>query len=571
MEPKATLILHHGGHFIAADDDLDYVGGEFCVWEDICTDYINRFMLDDLVKSCALYFKISHIWCLDSELGFKTGLFEVVSDTDVVGIVNIAIRSNNEVHLYYEHDVDDPVIEAPVALLTGGEEGVGETEKEDIQDHHVPEENGEDQPSASYVAEEIPDLNATTNDHMSGDDDSKDSMYLPSNTHTEDDEYDAEDDYEPEEGYDHEFDYYDAAVEDENDVDEPEDMEEVAEKDFNVPMAENYANVHVDVASENDEVNSYHSEALKSPISSDGEGNGRDVFPQFNPNAQFGQVHLEIGMEFDKLMTFKNAVKDYNIFYGRNIKWAKNDKERARAKCAQADCRWEIYCSWSKVNQSFQVKTYYPDHTCCRGFKNKQATRKWVVNKLQHQIKIQPSITYSECFDYMKREFGILVNDSKLFRAIKEARELVEGSLREQYGRIWDYSHEILRSNPRSSCLIDVIPIPNAPPQFQRIYICLEACKLGFKAGCRPFIGLDGCFLKGYYGGQLLAAVGQDANNQIFVIAYAIVDVENKDNWKWFLTLLHTDLGDFKEHGWNFMSDMQKVRSYCIYCFDFLS
>jgi hypothetical protein len=207
------------------------------------------------------------------------------------------------------------------------------------------------------------------------------------------------------------------------------------------------------------------------------------------------------------------------------------------------------------------VKTYYSEHTCCRGFKNKQATRKWVVNKLQHQIKIQPSITYTECFDYLKREFGIHVNDSKLFRAIKEAREQVEGSMREQYGRIWDYSHEIKRSNPSSSCFIDTIPIPNAPPQFQRIYICLDACKKGFKAGCRPFIGLDGCFLKGYYGGQLLSAVGQDANNQIFVIAYAIVDVENKDNWKWFLTLLHDDLGDFKEHGWNFMSDMQKVRT----------
>jgi hypothetical protein len=252
MEPKATLILHHGGHFIADDDDLDYVGGEYCVWEDMCTDYINRFMLDDLVKSCARYFKISHIWCLDAELGFRTGLFEVVNDTDVVGMVNIAIRSNNEVHLYYEHDVDDPVIEVPVPLLTGGEEDVGETEKEDPQDHHVPEENGE----------EIPDLNAAANDHMPSDDDSEDSMYIPSNTHTEDDEYDAEDDYESEDGYDVEFDYYDAAVEDENDADEPEDMEEVAENDADVPVAENYGNVHVDVGSENDDVNSYHSEEM---------------------------------------------------------------------------------------------------------------------------------------------------------------------------------------------------------------------------------------------------------------------------------------------------------------------
>jgi L-amino acid N-acyltransferase YncA len=65
--------------------------------------------------------------------------------------------------------------------------------------------------------------------------------------------------------------------------------------------------------------------------------------------------------------------------------------------------------------------------------------------------------------------------------------------------------------------------------------------------------------LKGYYGGQLLSAVSQDANNHIYVVAYAVVDVENKENWKWFLTLLHEDLGDYRQHGWNFMSDMQKV------------
>ena len=78
-------------------------------------------------------------------------------------------------------------------------------------------------------------------------------------------------------------------------------------------------------------------------------------------------------------------------------------------------------------------------------------------------------------------------------------------------------------------------------------------------AGCRPFIGLDGYFLKGYFGGQLLSAVGLDRNNHIYVLAYAVVDVENKDNWKWFLTSLHEDIGDYKEHKWNFMSAIQKV------------
>ncbi|XP_020975908.1 uncharacterized protein LOC110270817 [Arachis ipaensis] len=72
---------------------------------------------------------------------------------------------------------------------------------------------------------------------------------------------------------------------------------------------------------------------------------------------------------------------------------------------------------------------------------------------------------------------------------------------------------------------------------------------------------LDGCFLKTYYGGQLLTAVAQDANNQFYVVAYGVASYGTKESWKWFLTLLQEDLGDVQTHGWNFMSDQQKVIS----------
>jgi len=77
---------------------------------------------------------------------------------------------------------------------------------------------------------------------------------------------------------------------------------------------------------------------------------------------------------------------------------------------------------------------------------------------------------------------------------------------------------------------MNCIPIARSSPQLHRIYICLDACKKGFKAGCRPFIGLEGCFLKGYYSGHLLAAKEQHANNVFFVIAYTIVNAKDKDN-----------------------------------------
>lgn len=47
-------------------------------------------------------------------------------------------------------------------------------------------------------------------------------------------------------------------------------------------------------------------------------------------------------------------------------------------------------------------------------------------------------------------------------------------------------------------------------------------------------ITVDGTHLKGKYGGVLLLACAQDANQQIYPIAFAIVDGENDASWEYF-------------------------------------
>jgi len=123
---------------------------------------------------------------------------------------------------------------------------------------------------------------------------------------------------------------------------------------------------------------------------------------------------------------------------------------------------------------------------------------------------------------------------------------------------IYDYTHELLRTNPRSTVKVNVDNI-EGEVIFKRFYACLKACKDSFTC-CRPFIGLDGCFLKGKYGGELLIAIGRDGNEQILPLAYVVVEVENKDSWKWFLELLINDLGgDSVCASCTFISDQQKV------------
>ena len=75
----------------------------------------------------------------------------------------------------------------------------------------------------------------------------------------------------------------------------------------------------------------------------------------------------------------------------------------------------------------------------------------------------------------------------------------------------------------------------NAKSKFKRMYIRYNVQKVGFLGGYRPFVGLDGCHLKGRFSGQLLSATANDGNDNIFLVAMTMVKQENKDSWTWFL------------------------------------
>jgi hypothetical protein len=95
---------------------------------------------------------------------------------------------------------------------------------------------------------------------------------------------------------------------------------------------------------------------------------------------------------------------------------------------------------------------------------------------------------------------------------------------------------------------------------FKRFYVCFDACKKGFLAGCRKVIGLDGCWFKGANNGNLLCAIGRDANNQMYPIAWAAVPIECYDTWYWFIGLLQKDLNiNNGGEDWVLISDQQKV------------
>ncbi|XP_074283613.1 uncharacterized protein LOC141608152 [Silene latifolia] len=135
---------------------------------------------------------------------------------------------------------------------------------------------------------------------------------------------------------------------------------------------------------------------------------------------------------------------------------------------------------------------------------------------------------------------------------------MINGDGAEEYGRVWEYANALRTYNPGSTVIVVVDNVENPPPIFQRMYVCFKACRVGFLAGCRPVIRVDGCHLKGSYPGMILVAVSMDANNNIYHVVWAVVEVENSQSWTWFLTLLMEDLEKVDGEGLTITSDRQK-------------
>nr|KAJ0196765.1 hypothetical protein LSAT_V11C700369240 [Lactuca sativa] len=96
-------------------------------------------------------------------------------------------------------------------------------------------------------------------------------------------------------------------------------------------------------------------------------------------------------------------------------------------------------------------------------------------------------------------------------------------------------------------------------PDQLRFYVVFKAFRDGWNRGCRRVIGLDGSFLKGRkVKGEILTAIGRDEDNHVYPIAWAVMNVENKDNWTWFIENLVADLDLGAGNGLVVISDQHK-------------
>ncbi|GJV36620.1 calcium/proton exchanger [Tanacetum coccineum] len=243
----------------------------------------------------------------------------------------------------------------------------------------------------------------------------------------------------------------------------------------------------------------------------------------FSPNITKSSFNSGEGCSKHGEGTIKDAEKS-----PQSPKWIKSkiisDKKQGPV------CGFRLWASWMTTEQSFQIKSLHPEHKCSKNYKlGSLVTYKWIAHQFAKDIINDPFMPYIKLKDAIRKKF-----------------------------MIDDYRQALLESNPCSTCRLDMEDTGCDKSYFKRFYICFKRMKDGWFEGCRRVIGLDGCFLKHTCRGELLTAMGRDANNQMYLIAWAVVRVENSDNWCWFLALLHDDLKLQQGTGLTLISDGHK-------------
>ncbi|XP_017412869.1 uncharacterized protein LOC108324433 [Vigna angularis] len=271
-------------------------------------------------------------------------------------------------------------------------------------------------------------------------------------------------------------------------------------------------------------------ELISGSDSEDNDGSTKIRFPTFSMPKTLVGYKWEVGTYFVEKNEFTDAIRTYALSNGRSLKFIKNDKKRISVKClsGRGYCKWYAYCSFKTDFSAWQLRKVFDVHNCSRDFNVKLMTSKWLSERMEKTVRENPTMKVMDIRDKVTRKWNVGISRNMAFRARAMAKDKVEGSFKDQYRRLHDYGHELLKTNPGTTVQIKV-DNSNDEVIFQRFYACLKACKDNFIC-CRPIIGLDGCFLKSKYGGELLTAVGRDGNDQMLPIAYAIVEVENKDS-----------------------------------------
>ncbi|GJW15284.1 pentatricopeptide repeat-containing protein, partial [Tanacetum coccineum] len=266
-----------------------------------------------------------------------------------------------------------------------------------------------------------------------------------------------------------------------------------------------------------------------------------EKYPIYDEATHWKLKKPKFGEKFVNVDQFKECLTYYALANGFSLWYATSSTDRVIAKCGhrkevikdpskgkqrqykkfptrdptKVDVCLSMEMLWENVKgvNSFKVISLKDEYTCVRNYNyGTLINYKWLGKHFGDKIRANPHIRLLDIADLVIKKYNCIVSPNQCRREKSYALSEGESSLQDHYGLLRSYAKEIVESNVGSTVKVSVAVNP----------------------------------------------VGRDGNNQIYPVAWAIVTVENKDNWSWFLFLLGDDLDLPTGCGLTLISDQHK-------------
>ncbi|XP_022154346.1 uncharacterized protein LOC111021631 [Momordica charantia] len=239
-------------------------------------------------------------------------------------------------------------------------------------------------------------------------------------------------------------------------------------------------------------------------------------------------------------MVLSNAAMRSNCEY----KVSRSTKSKFVVRCIDNTCNWKVAAHSVGKSWIFCISKYVHAHTYTIDTVNhdhKQASSWVVANLIKDRVPGTGRIyKIKHIKEDVRKEFGVTISYDKAHRARELAYAIVRGRQEDSYMHLHAYGEKIKIENPGTIFHIETKGSLN----FKYLFMALGASIRGFQSITRRVIMVDGTHLKGKFRGVLLIGVAMKGNNQIYPLAFAIVDNKSDALWKWFMKNLKDMIGN---------------------------
>ncbi|XP_024179315.1 uncharacterized protein LOC112185307 [Rosa chinensis] len=243
-------------------------------------------------------------------------------------------------------------------------------------------------------------------------------------------------------------------------------------------------------------------------------------------------VHTNEDILVGQLYPSKKALKLHlgMLVIRKNYEFKVNrsTSDRFEVRCVDPNCKWRLRAIKLQDLAYFEVRKFHNEHSCSLDIihrDHRQASSSLIGQFVKSKFEGGTSRMYKprDMIDDARVQLGVNMGYNKAWRAREATLEIARGSPEESFAILPTYCAMLERKNQGTITHIET----DEQNHFLYFFMAIGASIRGFHDCMRPVIARDGTFLKGKYFGTMFVAACQDGENQIYHLAFGVVDSEN--------------------------------------------